>query len=127
MRKPIRIFLALLLIAPFPALVWSQEAGKVVSTVYAPSGPISSQTKPDPAPERQADQMTNIPYFSLRHGLSSMLTVDNNAPTPTKATITIFNNQGRALVLDPMTLDPHSVKQIEISNLVSSELYDEGS
>src|SRR6266403_1461971 len=47
-----------------------------------PQASVQSQ-RPDPAPERQSDQVTNIPYFTLRDGMSSTLTLNNNAPSPT--------------------------------------------
>jgi len=97
----------------------------VVHSARAQNTPQSQ--RPEPAPEAEGDQVTNIPYFTLRDGLSSMLTLDNNAPTPTKVNITIYDAEGRAQALDPMMLDPHSVKQIELKDVVLGELFDEGS
>jgi hypothetical protein len=74
----------------------------------------------------ESDQMTNIPYFTLRDGMSSTLTLNNLAPTPTKATVTIFNAKGRAHVLDPMTLDPHSFKEVRLQDVVPQGDFDSG-
>jgi len=63
------------------------------------------------------DQMTNIPYFTLRDGMSSTLTLQNVTSTPTKVTVTIFNTEGRAHVLDPITLDSHSFKQVRLADV----------
>jgi hypothetical protein len=84
------------------------------------SGPPAGQL-PGPRsrpPQPQMDQMTNIPYFTLRDGMSSILTLNNVASTPTKVTVTIFNTEGRANVLDPITLNPHSVKEVQLAGVV---------
>jgi hypothetical protein len=111
----------------FPALVWSRSVGENAGSENTSSTPALESQGPNPAPEHQGDMATNIPYYTLRDGMSSMLTVDNNSPTQTKATITLFNPQGRAQVLDPITLDPHSVNQFELRDLIPSDLFDEGS
>ena len=76
-------------------------------------------------PQPTSDQMTNIPYFTLRDGMSSTLTLQNLAPTPTKVTVTIFNTEGRAHVLDPITLDPHSFKEVQLAD-IAPEGFDSG-
>src|SRR6266571_1178275 len=58
--------------------------------------------------------------------MNSTLTLNNLAPTQTSVTVTLFNTEGRAQVLDPITLDPHSFKQIELREVVNSELFDSG-
>jgi hypothetical protein len=63
------------------------------------------------------DQMTNIPYFTLLDGMSSTLTLQDVTSTPTKVTVTIFNAEGRAHDLDPITLDPHSFKEIQLADV----------
>ena len=63
------------------------------------------------------DQMTNIPYFTLRDGLSSTLTLQNLAQTPTKVTVTIFNSDGQSHVLDPISLDPHSFREVQLADV----------
>jgi hypothetical protein len=81
---------------------------------------------PNKPPQPQTDQTTNIPYFTLRDGMASTLTLNNLAPAPTDVTVTLFNTEGRAQALDPITLDPHSFKQIELREVVKSELFDSG-
>ena len=115
MSRHLKIWVALTLSLALPVLSWSQAAP-----------PNSTPNRPEPAPERQSDQVANIPYFTLRDGLSSTLTLNNNAPTPTSVTVTIFNSEGRAQTLDPITLDPHLFKQIELRDVVGSELFTEG-
>ena len=70
--------------------------------------------------------MTNIPYFTLRDGMNSTLTLNNTAPFSMPVTVTIYNMQGRSQVLPPITLDPHSFKMIEMRDVVASELFDSG-
>jgi hypothetical protein len=84
-------------------------------------GPTSAKL-----PEPQTDQTTNIPYYTLHDGMDSTLTLNNVAPTSTKATVTIFNSEGRAQVLDPVTLDPHSYKQIELRDVIKGEDFGSG-
>jgi len=82
-----------------------------VHSVRAQSTPPKRTLPPQPV----MDQMTNIPYFTLRDGMSSTLTMNNLAPTATKVTVTLFNTDGRAHVLDPIMLDPHSFKEVHLA------------
>ncbi len=91
----------------------------VVHSVRAQNAP------PQLPPQPVSDQMTNIPYFTLRDGMSSTLTLNNLAPTATKVTVTLFNTEGRAHVLDPITLDPHSFKEVQLAD-VAPEGFDSG-
>jgi hypothetical protein len=77
------------------------------------------QNKPAPhgIPIVEADQMTNIPYFTLRDGMSSALTLINNAPSETPVSITLFNTEGRSKSLS-VTLEPHAFKQIELRDVI---------
>lgn len=84
-----------------------------------------AQNAPPMTPMPVIDQMTNIPYFTLRDGMSSTLTLQNLAPTPTKVTVTIFNTEGRAHILDPIILDPHSFKEVQLAD-VAPEGFDSG-
>ena len=77
-----------------------------LSLVYAQATPQKSgSTRPVPPPMPESDQTTNIPYFTLRDGMSSTLTLNNVAATPTAVTVTIFNKEGRAQALDPINMD----------------------
>jgi hypothetical protein len=84
-----------------------------------------AQNAPPMTPMPVMDQMTNIPYFTLRDGMSSTLTLQNLAPTPTKVTVTIFNTAGQAHVLDPIILDPHSFKEVQLAD-VAPQGFDSG-
>ena len=70
--------------------------------------------------------MTNVAYFTLRDGMGSTLTLQNLAPTPTSVTVTIFNPEGWAHQLDPMTLDPHSVTPVNLVDVVPHGDFDSG-
>src|SRR6266403_3877413 len=122
MTRQLRIVRLALTVALIFAVSTARAAAQTSGT--PPGQPTS--TRPPRPPQPQTDQATNIPYFSLRDGMSSTLTLDNNAPSPTPVTVTIFNTEGRAQTLDPVTLDPHSFKQIELSDVVASELFNEG-
>src|ERR1700676_672605 len=87
---------------------------------------VRAQNAPPKKPMPVSDQMTNIPYFTLRDGMSSTLTLNNLAPTPTKVTVTIFNTEGRAHVLDLIMLDPHSFKEVKLEDVVPREDFDSG-
>jgi hypothetical protein len=87
---------------------------------------VRAQNPPPKKPvQPTSDQMTNIPYYTLRDGMSSTLTLNNLAPAPTKVTVTIFNIGGQAHVLDPITLDTHSVKEVQLAN-VAPQGFDSG-
>ena len=105
-----------------PSIVWGQAA---------PSKPASTkgpQVRPPKPPMPETDQMANIPYYTLRDGMNSVLTLQNVASTPTAATVTIFNMEGRPHALDPLTLDPYSVKTVNLQEDVVCplETFDSG-
>jgi hypothetical protein len=110
-----------------PVFVWAQAAPQGAgSGNTTPASPSTSSKVPAKPPQPQTDQTTNIPYFTLRDGMASTLTLNNLAPAPTDVTVTLFNTEGRAQVLDPIAIDPHSFKQIELREVVKSELFDSG-
>jgi hypothetical protein len=86
----------------------------------------SRQRQPSSGEPMAGAQVTNIPYYTLRDGMDSTLTLNNVAPTPTVAKVTIFNTLGRPLVLPPVTLEPHSFKQIDLRSVIADEDFDSG-
>src|SRR5260370_33890720 len=121
MSRHLKTWVLLTLSLALPVLSWSQAASQNAGSGHA-TPPPSANTPPQP----QTDQTTNIAYYTLRDGLNSTLTLNNNAPTPTSVTVTIFNTEGRAQTLDPITLDPHLFKQIELRDVIKSGDFDEG-
>jgi hypothetical protein len=91
-----------------------------------PAQTPSNQPHPKWVPPTATDQMTNIPYFTLQDGMSSVLTLNNNAPTSIPVTVTIFNMKGKAQMLEPIIVDAHSFKQIDLSDKVVSDEFNEG-
>lgn len=71
-------------------------------------------------------QMTNIPYFSLRDGMDSTLTLNNLASQPTVVNVTIFNTHGEADALAPMTLPPRAITELDLSKSVRDDSFDSG-
>jgi hypothetical protein len=93
-------------------------SGLLFLSSYAMVRSARAQSVPTKKPAQPvSDQMTNIPYFSLLDGMSSTLTLNNLAPTPTSVTVTIFNTEGRAHVLDTIALDAHSFKEIQLADV----------
>jgi len=84
-----------------------------------------SPQRPKKAPPT-TNQMTNIPYYTLRDGLSSTLMLNNLTTSQMPVTVTLYNLQGKAQMLNPITLDPHSFKQIELRDVVASDEFDSG-
>jgi hypothetical protein len=121
MSRHLKIWVALLIFLLAPVLAWSQGAAPNAGGGNAPPPPSANQP-----PQPQTDQTTNIAYFTLRDGMNSTLTLNNLAPTQTNVTVTLFNAEGRSQVLDPIVLDPHSFKQIELQEVVKGELFDSG-
>src|SRR4030081_3026405 len=71
-------------------------------------------------------QVTNIPYFTLKDGMASTLTLNNIAPSPTTVEVTIFNTLGRAQTLAPIVVERHSYKQIQLRDVIASEDFGSG-
>jgi hypothetical protein len=124
MSRHLKIWVTLLTLSlALPVLLRSQAAAPRSARGNTVRNP---QSKTPPPPQPEADQMTNIPYFTLRDGMDSTLTLQNYAPKPTPVTVTIFNLEGRAEVLDPITLDPHSFKDIDLAGAFNSQDFESG-
>jgi hypothetical protein len=117
----IRIVLVILSLG-LPVLLWGKA--NPPQSVSVGASTVSSAT-PDQPPPPETDQTTNIPYFTLRDGMSSTLTLNNVAPKSMKVSVTLFNMAGRAQKLDSITLEPHSFKRIELRD-VAGEEFDSG-
>ncbi len=72
------------------------------------------------------EQVTNIPYYSLRDGMSSTLTLNNLAPSATTVTVTIFNTEGTSQMLPPITIERHSYKQVQLRDVLVGDDFDSG-
>jgi len=83
---------------------------------------VTSVTPPQPV----MAQTTNIPYFTLRDGSSSILTLNNVGPTATTVTVTNYSMEGKAHPLDPITLNPHSYGQFDLSTVVPDDEFSAG-
>jgi hypothetical protein len=92
----------------------SQAAGR---------GPEAQKSSPE---SMNDEQVTNIPYFTLRDGMSSSLTLNNNGPSLVEVKVTLFNTEGRGHALSPISVQTHSFKQIELRDLVPNEDFDSG-
>ena len=128
MSRRLNIVSTVIVTFAFAFLSWGQTAPQTAkATNKSAAEAASAAADDDRLPEEQKDQIANIPYFTLRDGLNSTLTLNNNPPTPTAVTITIFSSQGRPKTLDPITIPPHSFKQIELRDVVDGESFDQGS
>ena len=128
MSRRLNIVNAFILISASAFLSWGQTAPRSAkATSNTAVRPTPAAAGDDRLPEEQKDQVANVPYFTLREGLNSTLTLNNNPATPTSVTITIFNSEGRSKTLDPTTIPPHSFKQIELRDVVDRESFDQGS
>src|SRR5260370_42281207 len=136
MSRHLKIWVALLpssLALPVPS--WSQAdpqksaapqaAGQSTGSGQAAMPPMPTPPNP-PLTLPEGDQTTNIAYFTLRDGMNSTLTLNNNTVSAVPVTVTIYNTQGRSQALPPVTLYPHSFKQIELRDVVPSDLFDSG-
>ncbi len=81
-----------------------------------------------PAPESGASQSANIPYFTLRDGMDSVLILNNLTPHPIVTNVTIFNMHGDARPLDALTLPARGITQIDLPQALSRdrERFDSG-
>lgn len=76
----------------------------------------------------QGQQMTNIPYFSLRNRMTSTLTLNNNQPAPAQVNVTIYSSNGKGRQLPPITLKPQSITDFSLADLLTKagEEFDQG-
>jgi hypothetical protein len=132
MSRHFKIWAALSFLLALPAVSWGQASLQKSANLAAGQSGVDSAGQagtPNDAPPIKptpADQMTNIPYFTLRDGMNSTLTLNNTAPFSMPVTVSIYNMQGRVQVLPPITVDSHSFKLIEMRDVVASDLFDSG-
>lgn len=67
-----------------------------------------------------SQQMTNIPYFSLKDGMNSTLTLNNNMPVQTTVMITVYSKSGKPLMVPPVTLKPSSIANYQLADLTAN-------
>jgi hypothetical protein len=72
------------------------------------------------------DQVANIPYFTLRDGMNSILTLQNRAPSETVARVTLFSIDGGGQELPPIAIAPHSFIQLNLRDVVAGEEFKSG-
>jgi hypothetical protein len=87
---------------------------------------VRAQSAPPDSGVAVMPQVTDIPYFTLNDGMNSTLTLNNVAPTSTTVTVTIYNLEGKAQVLKPITLPPHSFQQIELRDVIVGDEFGSG-
>lgn len=127
MRHP-KITIPMVVVSLLYALfVWGQVAPRPGNAQGPKSG---SQSKPpvtkEPSTPAMSDQVMNIPYYTIRDGLNSMLTLNNVAASPTTVSVTLFNMEGHAQGLDPISLAPNSIQQIELADVIKNKDFTEG-
>ena len=96
--------------------------------VLTPNGlaQTTAMTSTTSSASMQNMQMTNIPYFSLRDGMDSTLTLNNLASQPTVVNVTIFNTHGDAHALAPITLPPRAITELDLSKSVRDDSFGSG-
>jgi len=104
------------------SLVFAILIFDTAEALAAPQNKTAPQKKTPPT----SNQMTNIPYYTLRDGLSSTLTLNDLTQSAMPVTVMIYNEQGKGQMLKPITLEPHSFKQIELGNFVVGDDFSSG-
>ena len=115
LRLSVGLVLAISLLTSNPADVFAQAPGH------------NHEPRNKSEPFVVGDQVTSLPYFTLRDGMSSQLTLFNSAPAPTTVTLTIYNPEGRPYSPPPVVLDSHSFKIIQLKDVIPDSDFDSGS
>src|SRR5260370_20132516 len=66
------------------------------------------------------DHYINLPYFSESDGMPSTLTLNKNATEEMTATVTVFNQNGKQLVVSPISLQPMQAARFSIKELTAN-------
>src|SRR5207245_2659817 len=99
MSRHLKILSALTMSLLLPLLSRAQTApqksANPQATKQSVGGPEGQTGRPDdnapPLKPMPADQTTNIPYFTLRDGMNSTLTLNNTSLSPIPVTVAIYN------------------------------------
>ncbi len=76
--------------------------------------------------EMAGEQSANIPYFTLRDGMNSTLTLQNRAPSETVARVTLFSMDGRSQGLAPIAIAPYSFIELDLRGVVEDGEFKSG-
>lgn len=79
---------------------------------------VSSPRPPMSGSANTMVQMVSIPYFSQADGMFSILTLNNNMITDTPVNITLFDMDGIAFPLSPITLKAGSITNFPLQDLL---------
>jgi len=127
MTRHLKIAIPLIVVCLiFSVFIWAQadpQSEHVHGSVPDSQLPASVINR---VPPSVADRVTNIPYFSLRDGMSSTLMMNNTQVSSITATVTVYNMQGDALPLDPIVLGHDSVVELDLASLIKDDRFLEG-
>jgi hypothetical protein len=90
----------------------------------------AQQTDQSPSNQGQevmaGEEVTNIPYFSISGETSSILTLNNNKNIETQVTVTVFDSSGNPIAIPPITLQPGSITDLSLKDLLKGANIDSG-
>jgi len=86
------------------------------------SNPQSEQAAPQPRPKPPDDNTPRelvYPYYSLREGTESVLSMMDRAPRPIEFTVAVHSQSGQTVVSKPMTIQPAEEVTINVKKLLN--------
>jgi hypothetical protein len=95
-------------------LLWPVAPGQAPGP---PAEPPTPQTTAQPPDENTPRELV-YPYYSLREGTQSMLSMMDRAPRPVEYTVAIHSQSGRTVVSPPKTIQPAEEVDIDVKQLL---------
>jgi len=83
-----------------------------------PAEPPTSQMAAKPPDENTPRELV-YPYYSLREGAQSVLSMMDRAPRPVEFTVAIHSQSGRTVVSQPKTIQPAEEVDIDVKQLLN--------
>jgi len=99
------------LLVLMPAILPAQTSGQ-------PSEEVAPQTTPKPPDENTPRELV-YPYYSLREGTESVLSLMDRAPRPIEFTVAIHSQSGQTVASAPMTIQPTEEVDIDVKKLLN--------
>jgi len=100
------------------ALLTLRPATLCAQTSGPPTEEVVPQTTPKPSDENTPRELV-YPYYSLREGTESVLSLMDRAPRPIEFTVAVHSQSGQTVVSTPKTIQPTEEGDIDVKKLLN--------
>jgi len=100
------------------ALLTLKPTSLPAQTSGLPTEEVAPQT-PSKPPDENTPRELVYPYYSLREGTESVLSMMDRAPRPVELTVAVHSQSGQTVVYPPKTIQPSEEVDIDVKKLLN--------